>query len=208
MYSKKKRKLPIYTYTRFHNITKMSDYEYIIGITGTVMKCERHGIVGKKDGDVDQQEVYRLNIMNGDPGDTIWNRYHNPRSQYKKGINYLTNDRVKTQTPSTEKAYNEQFAADAPQRTIVPDSPEKAELRSQYDGEYEHYSPKAFGGNEALARRRGWMSFDEWFEKIMKGTPLYSERERFNAMNGYLVHEEQKRQQDTAKTPHKKQLRL
>ena len=91
---------------------EMSDYTYINSFTGTAMKCERHGIVGKKDGDVDEREVYRLNILNMLPGNTIWNKYHNPMNhQYNKGILYITNDQVKTKTPSSEKevqAYNEQ----------------------------------------------------------------------------------------------------
>jgi hypothetical protein len=152
--------------------------EYIkSNMSGTLYKCERHNIVGKKNGDADEKEVYRLNEMNGHPG-TIRNKYTCP------GCNrpiYNTKERLKNFfTTSSKEAYDGQ-ARRAEEKNKAnaekaKDAAEKAKLRPVYKNQFERYSPKIMG-SVAAARRAGWMPFEEWFAKKKAGKPLYSQSE-------------------------------
>lgn len=147
------------------------DDEYIkSNMLGNLYKCERHNIVGQKNGDADEKNVYRINKLNNEIG-SIRNKYTCPNCM----PDYYTEKELKESfTTSSKEAYDTEHAA----------ASEKAKLRPQYDKEFGgQYSLKNFGGNEALARRRGWMPFEEWFAKKKAGKPMYSRSELNGAVS-------------------------
>lgn len=145
--------------------------EYIkSNMSGRLYKCERHNIVGKKNGDADEKEVYRRNELNNHPGSTIRNKYTCPDCKPA----YSTEEQLKKFfTTSSKEAYDEQ-ARRAKEKNKA--AAEKAKLRRVYDKEFEYLSPK-YLGNETKARRAGWMPFEEWFAKKKAGKPMYSQSE-------------------------------
>ena len=167
--------------------------EYIkSNMSGTLYKCERHNIVGKKNGDADEKEVYRRNEVNNHPGSTIRNKYTCPDCKPA----YSTEEQLKKfYTTSSKEAYDEQARRAKEKNKAAAEknkaAAEKAKLRLEYDKKF--WSLERFGGNKFRARRAGWMPFEEWFAKKKAGKPMYSKSElnsavvdalnRINALN-------------------------
>lgn len=141
---------------------------------GKIYKCERRNIVGKKDGDADEKEVYRLDELNVHHGSTIRNKYTCPDCNRP---DYNTKEQLKRFfTTSSKEAYD--FTKQRAEEK-ANDLAEKAKLRLEYDNKFQYWSPEErFGGNESAARRAGWMPFEEWFAKKKAGKTLYSQSER------------------------------
>ncbi len=171
--------------------------EYIkANMSGTIYKCERHNIVGKKDGDADEQEVYKRNELNGYLGSTIREKYTCP------GCNrpdYNTKEQLKKFfTTSSKEAYDEaEEKAKYAAKKAKDEAEEKAKLRPEYDNEFKYWSPEErFGGNESEARRAGWMPFEEWFAKKKAGKPLYSKHEQRTLIVDALQRENHRRHRE------------
>jgi len=155
--------------------------EYIkSNMSGKLYKCERHNIVGKKNGDADEKEVYRRNEVNNHPDSTIRNKYTCPDCNRP---DYNTKEQLKKFfTTSSKEAYDEQARRAKEKNKAAAekakDAAEKAKLRLEYDKEFEYWSRIVeSGGNKTKARRAGWMPFEEWFAKKKAGKPMYSQSE-------------------------------
>ncbi len=138
---------------------------------GKLYKWERHNIVGNKNGDDDEKEVYRRNEENNHPGSTIRNKY---TCHDCKQPDYSTKEQLKKFfTTSSKEAYDgtKQRAEENNK-----DAAKKAKLRPVYDKEFRKWSPE-YLGNENKARRAGWIPFEEWFANKKAGKPMYSQSE-------------------------------
>ena len=144
---------------------------------GNLWKCERHNIVGRKNGDDDEKEVYRRNELNGLSGPKIRNKYTPALGGTDR---FMTEEHLQKFTTSSKEAYDD--AKRGPEEKNK-DAAEKAKLRLVYDEKFKNWSLKRFGGNKARARRAGWMPFEEWFAKKKAGKPTYSKSE----LDGALV---------------------
>lgn len=169
--------------------------EYIkSNASGKIYKCERHNIVGKKNGDADEKEVYRRNELNGHPGSTIRNKYTCPDCNRS---DYSTKEQLKKFfTTSSKEAYD--FTKQRAEEK-AKDAAEKAKLRLEYDKEFKYWSLERFGGNKTKARSAGWIPFEEWFAKKKAGKAVYSKSELNSAVVDHLQNDRNRIRQHVKK---------
>ena len=171
---------------------------------GEISHRTSHNIVGNSNGSKDEKEVYRLNVANRLRGDTIRNKYE--PGYMAGGFPYYSESDLNNHfTPSSEEAYARQEAAKeaekAAREAVKAANAEREKFRPQYDREFFQWKPK--NNSEAAkraARRRGWMPFEEWYDKKKNKKPMYSKAEEQAAMVVLLQAEAAKRQRSRVPT--------
>tara|TARA_B100001059_G_scaffold209490_1_gene222452 strand:+ start:394 stop:1266 length:873 start_codon:yes stop_codon:yes gene_type:complete len=189
-------------YLRAISFFKMAtlDDEYIVK-SRKIYHRIGHNIVGNSNGSKDEKEVYMLNVTQKLPGNTIRNKYE-PGYMGANGP-FWTKHTVETFTPSSEEEFVAQKAGEDRKRAKMEAgkaaNAEREKLRPQYEREFFQRKPK--NNSEAVkraARRRGWMPFEEWYDKKKNNKPMYSKAEERAAMVDFLQREAAERQRRRA----------